>query len=81
MTTLLERCAQFLIQQKGGALWATSAGIKTLEDFVLAEVGRKADYTLEDSLPLCLYFPTEADREEFIAAIKEAKPNWTTKKV
>jgi len=27
-----------------------------------------------------LYFATEAEREEFIAMVREAKPNWIAKK-
>lgn len=30
--------------------------------------------SLAGALPLILYFPTEADRAEFIALVKEAKP-------
>jgi hypothetical protein len=49
--------------------------------FVIAETGRTADEGLKDSLPLCLYFATEEDRDEFVELFREVKPNCRTVKV
>jgi hypothetical protein len=49
--------------------------------FVVAETGRAADAVLEDTLPLCLYFSTSKDREEFIALVREAKPGMMMKRM
>lgn len=46
-----------------------------LADFVRAEVGRMADAALDSTEPLVLYFQTPADRDEFYAIMREAKPD------
>jgi hypothetical protein len=51
-----------------------------LEAFVVTEIGRAADKRLENSLPLALYFPTPKDRDEFVAAVMEAKPGMISRK-
>jgi hypothetical protein len=48
---------------------------------VVAEIGRSADHVLDESLPLCLYFPTIEDREQFIETVFEAKPNMRMKRI
>jgi len=81
--TLEDRCRKFLIETM-----ASKAGnlvidiVPDLVAFVVAETGRVAgDGQLDESLPLCLYFPTTEDREEFIAAVMEAKPNFVAKRL
>ena len=55
--------------------------IETILNFVVAEIGRRADYSLETTLPLCLYFPTIEEREAFAKAIFDLNPNWVTRSV
>lgn len=45
---------------------------------VLFPVGARE---LRGCLPVVLYFPTDKDREEFIAMVKHAKPNLETRKL
>jgi hypothetical protein len=75
--TLRERCQQFLT----GAGQHAIPPIDDLMAFVIAEVGRHADYSLEETLPVCMYFATKQDREEFIAAVMEAKPGMITRRM
>lgn len=77
--TLRERC-KVLYQKMGtNALLRQGSPVDDLEAFVLAERGRAADPALEQSLPLVLYFGTEADRDEFMAVVREVKPGMMTK--
>lgn len=76
---LRERCKQFLARQQQNAIMRVGNPVDDLIAFVVAETGRKADDRLADAKPLCLYFTTDADREEFIAAVREAKPDMITK--
>lgn len=55
--------------------------VENLLAFVLSEVGRSADHRLDKTAPLCLYFPDEMTREEFIDLMREAKPNMISKKM
>jgi hypothetical protein len=48
---------------------------------VLAELGRRASPDLQDSKALVLYFTTDADRDEMIAAGRMAKPDMISKRV
>jgi hypothetical protein len=73
--TLEERCRQFLSTQQQRAIMRTGSPVRELMGFVLAERGRSADKSLEESLPLVLYFASAEDREEMVAAIQEAQPN------
>lgn len=63
------------------AMLRQGSPVDDLVAFVVAETGRKADAALEGTLPLCLYFASDADREEFVAAMREAKPGMTTKRM
>jgi hypothetical protein len=76
---LRERCTEVLheISMTSGR----GDCIDTLMAFVVAETGRSADHALDKSLPLCLYFVTEADIEEFIEAYHLAHPNTRTKRI
>lgn len=81
--TLEDRCRTFLVETM-----ASKAGhlvidiIPDLTAFVIAEIGRAAGGgTLDEALPLCLYFQTKEEREEFIAAVMEAKPNFVSRRL
>lgn len=74
MTTLRERCAAILSKIQTDGILRQHNPVETLMAFVMAEQGRAADKSLEDTRPLILYFGTEQDREEFIALVREAKP-------
>lgn len=83
--TLRERCRKFLIEtivkSHGGDLVAEMM-VPHLEAFVVAETGRAAGGdALDKALPLCLYFQSERDREEFIAMVELVKPNLVTKRM
>lgn len=54
---------------------------RSLMAFVMSEKGRAADESLKDTLPLVLYFGSEADREEFVAIVHEAKPGMIAKRM
>jgi hypothetical protein len=61
--------------------FATSAESgEDLLAFVVTEIGRTADERFEDSIPMALFFRTPIDREEFLAAIMEAKPGMISKR-
>lgn len=81
MTTLRDRCATFLGELKTNAILRQGSPVDDLIAFVIAETGRKALPRPDEALPLCLYFVTDADREEFIAAFREAKPHATVRKL
>lgn len=80
-TSLRVRCSAMLAKIKRDAMLRQGSPVEDLEAFVVAETGRKADAKLDHTLPLCLYFATAADREEFIAAVQEAKPNMIMKRL
>lgn len=76
LDNLRERCVQFwdCIQHR-------SDPIEEIIAFVVAERGRAlADNRLEEALPLCLYFQNDAAREEFMAAMRIAKPQMFMRK-
>lgn len=79
--TLRERCQAMYDRLAKDMILRQGSPADELMAFVVAETGRNADWRLEGSLPLCLYFPTAADREEFIAAVHEAKPNMISKRL
>jgi hypothetical protein len=80
--TLKDRCRKFLEELFSPLAPVDQREVDDLVAFVVAEIGRAAgDGQLENSLPLCLYFPTKQDREEFIAAVMEAKPNLVAKRL
>ena len=81
MSDLRERCSQMLDQLKRDAMLRQGSPVDDLTAFVVAEIGRANEESLSKSLPLCLYFATQEDREEFIEVFKEAKPNVITKKL
>lgn len=71
---LRERCKAQYQQMTRDAILRQGDPVETLTAFVVSEIGRAADSTLEDTLPLCLYFGSEQDRKEFLEAVHEAKP-------
>ena len=79
--TLRERCKAMYQQMQRNAMLRQGSPVDDLTAFVVAETGRAADSRLDKTLPLCLYFSGDQDREEFIALIREAKPNMMMKKV
>jgi hypothetical protein len=79
--TLRERCKAFLIRQRQDAMLRQRDPVTSLTEFVIAETGRAAAPELDDTLALCLYFGSEQDREEFVAAVKEAKPGMIARNV
>jgi hypothetical protein len=62
-------------------LRSAAAPIDDLMAFVNAEKGRAADDSLKDTLPVILYFGSEADREGFMALAHEALPGMTAKRM
>jgi hypothetical protein len=79
--TLRERCQAILDQIQRDAILRQHCAADTLVGFVCAEIGRTADKRLKETLPLVLYFPNEQDREEFIAAVHEAKPDMIARRM
>ncbi len=79
--TLRDRCKKILDKLAMDAMLRQNSPVDTLLEFVVSEQGRTADSRLDEALPLCLYFATDADREEFIALVREAKPGMTWRKV
>lgn len=79
--TLHDRCADFLAALTRNNLMRQGSPVADLMAFVNAEKGRDADDSLKDALPLILYFGSEADREEFMALVREIKPNMMAKKI
>lgn len=80
MSTFRERCKQMLWKLQRDAMLRQGSPVDDLMAFVIEEHGRKADKSLDKTLPLCLYFANEEDRDEFIALVHEAKPNMICKK-
>ena len=79
MSGLRTRCAAFLTGRLKRPPFPPD--VDALVEFVVSEVGRSAHTKLETTLPLCLYFASDADRDEFIAAVREAKPNMIMRKI
>ena len=81
MSDLRQRCQEMLDQLKRNAILRQGSPVDDLMAFVIAEKGRSIDAGLDYTAPLCLYFETEAEREEFITAVMEAKPNMKCKRM
>ena len=79
--TLRERCKAMYQQMQQNAILRQGSPVDDLMAFVMAENGRSADERLDPTLPLVLYFGNEADRDEFIAAVREAKPGMVMKRM
>lgn len=75
--TLEDRCRAFL-----ATLEPAENVVESLAAFVLAETGRHAaSPVLDNALPVVLYFRDASDAEEFVAAIRDAKPGMRVKKL
>jgi hypothetical protein len=70
-----------MVQLRWAAITRDGDPVDDLLAFVVAETGRKADISLDQSLPLVLYFATEFEREEFIELYHEAKPNVVSRRL
>ena len=79
--TLRDRCREMCSQMQRNAMLRQGSPVDDLMAFVIAETGRTADERLAETSPLCLYFPTVEDRDEFIAAVQEAKPGMMMKRM
>jgi hypothetical protein len=77
---LRDRCKEMVGQLQRNAMLRQGSPVDDLTAFVVSEIGRAASTTLDDSLPLCLYFDNKEDREEFVAAVQEAKPGMVSKR-
>jgi hypothetical protein len=81
MTTLRERCRQVYRRMSRDAMLRQGDPVETLLSFVIAEQGRKGAPEFDNALPLCLYFVSEKDRDEFVSLVREAKPNIIIRKM
>lgn len=79
--TLRERCKAFVAKDRQDAMLRQGDPVQRLMEFVIAESGRAAAPELDETYPLCLYFGTEQDRDEFVEAVQEAKPNMISRKL
>lgn len=79
--TLRDRCKEMYQQMQRNAILRQGSPVDDLMAFVIAEKGRAADDGLKDTAPLCLYFGSNEDREEFIAAVVAAKPGMIAKRM
>ena len=77
---LRDRCKEMVGKMQRNAILRVGSPVDDLTAFVVSEIGRAATSKLEDSLPLCLYFGSKEDREEFVALVHEAKPNMIAKR-
>jgi hypothetical protein len=78
---LRDRCKEFYQQMQRNGMLRQGNPVEDLMAFVAAEQGRAADLSLEDTMPLVLYFGSEEDRSEFIALVHEAKPGMIAKRM
>lgn len=79
--TLRNRCKEFLSMAERNAIMRVGNPVDDLLAFVETEKGRSADSSLEDTRPLILYFGNDADRDEFLALVHEAKPGMIAKRM
>ena len=79
--SLRDRCKDHYQQQGRNAMLRQGDPVEDLMAFVISEIGRAADDKLEETLPLCLYFQTKEDRDDFAALVLREKPNMRAKKI
>lgn len=77
---LRDRCKEFYQRMQRDAMLRQGSPVDDLTSFVETEIGRSADGSLENTHSLVLYFGNEEDREEMMAAIREAKPGMMAKR-
>lgn len=77
---LRDRCHAFLIDpaRLGRSL---DDIIDDLVAFVVAEIGRMSDATVDPKLPLCIYFNSVREREQFIATVMSVTSGAKMKRV
>lgn len=80
-TTLRDRCKEVYQKLQRDGILRQGDPVQTILEFVLSETGRAADAQLEQSLPLVLYFATDADRNHFVEAVKGMKPGMVSRKL
>lgn len=78
---LRERCKEMIDKLSQNAILRQGSPVDDLMAFVLAEQGRTADYRLEETMPLILYFEDEAGRADFIKVVREVKPGMVAKRI
>lgn len=79
--SLRNRCKALYQKMQQDTMFRQGSPVDDLMTFVIAERGRAADKSLAETLPLCLYFGSDQDREECIALIHEIKPNTIAKRM
>ena len=77
---LRDRCKEFYQRMQRDAMLRQGSPVDDLASFVETEIGRSADERLENTKALVLYFETDADRDEVVAAIRAEKPGMMAKK-
>lgn len=78
---LRERCKAMYQKMTRDAMLRQGSPVDDLLAFVVSETGRAADPSLKETLPCVLYFGSDADRDEFIALVHEAKPGMIAKRM
>lgn len=78
---LRDRCKTFLNKLQTDAMLRQGSPVDDLMAFVIAETGRAADPRLEETLPLCLYFGTVEERDEFVGLVQQANPGMVMKRM
>jgi hypothetical protein len=73
---LRDRCAEFIAKISP----TPEDDVKSLEAFVLSEIGRAASEKLADSSALVLFFASPEGAEEVAKAIQEAMPGLVERK-
>ena len=81
LSTLRDHCRDFVTTQNRRAMMRVGDPVQELMEFVLSERGRHAAPELDETLPLCLYFGNEAEREDFIRMVQQINPNMQARKV
>ncbi len=77
--SLRDRCKEFYSQMQRNGMLRQGSPVDDLMAFVIAEKGRTGDPALEESLPLCLYFGSQEDRDGFMEIVREVKPGMIAK--
>ena len=72
--SLRNRCEALYQKIQHDAMFRRGSPVDDLMTFVFAERGRAADNNLAETVPLCLYFRSDRDREECMELIHEVKP-------
>ena len=79
--SLRDRCKAYYREMGINAMLRQGSPVDDLMAFIVSETGRAADDSLKETLPLCLYFETKEDREEFIELFQQAKPGLLVKRL